>query len=180
MIAIIFMAVQGASAGDGTGGKGKNKGPAAGGNNKEGVEFILQHEKDLDLTADQVKKLEDVSAKVNTQREKLRDDPEMQELYKDAKEAQDSGDKDAIRAARKKIREAVEKKSGLKVENVIADVAKILNPKQLKKLAELRKENGMENPAKTAAADKQAEKEDANHKKADVAKGPPNLYDNEK
>lgn len=169
-----------ASAGDGTPGKGKNKGPAAGGNNREGVEFILEHEKDLDITSDQKQKLEDLSTKITTQREKLRQDPEMQELYKDAKEAQDSGDKEAVRAARKKIREAMEKKTGVKLENVIADVAKILHPDQLKKLAELRKNAGMENPLKTAAADKQAEKDDANHKHADVSKGPPNLYDNEK
>ncbi len=159
-------------------GKGKNK-PAGG--PKDGLEFIIGHEKELDLTAAQVKQLDDLNTKVTQEREKLKDDPDMKELFKAQYEAQQSGDQEAIHSARKNLRTAMEKKGGLKLENVVTDVARILNSTQLKKLAELRKDAGMDpNPMKTAREQNKQETADANRSRPDVNKGAPNLYDNEK
>ena len=160
-------------------GKGKTK-PGAGGN-KDGLEFIIDHAKDLELTSTQEKQLEDLNTKVTQEREKLKEDPEMRELFKAQYEAQQSGDQDAIRTARKNIRVAMDKKGGLKVENVVVEVARILNTTQLKKLADLRNAAGMDpNPVKTAREQNKQETADANRSRPDVNKGAPNLYDNEK
>lgn len=177
---VIGVAVQAGDAPN-TKGKGKNKPGAGAANEKEGIEFILDHEKDLDLSATQKKQLEDINAKIAKEREKLIQDPEMLELFKEQKEAKDSGDQEAVHAARKKIRQAMEKKGGLKFENVVAEVGRILTPPQLKKLAELRKDAGMDpNPVKTAREEKKEDTADANRSHPDVNKGAPSLYDNEK
>ena len=160
------------------GGEKKGKGADQGLNGPGPVEFILDHQKDLNLDATQVSKLTDIQSKISTQKEKLKQDPEIRDLYRAAAEAKASGDQEAVRAARKKMREAIEKKSGLKFEEVMADALKVLHPDQQQKLAELRKKSGLDaNPMQTLKGQKNDETADANHQKPDVAKGAPSLYD---
>ena len=168
-------------AGDGTA-PGKHKPAGANANAdapKLGVEFILEHAQDLSLDADQKTKLTELNTKIEAQKDKLKQDPEIRELFRDAKEAKDSGDETAMHAARKRLREAMEKKSGLKIEDMMQDVAKILHPDQLQKLAELRKKADMDpNPGKTLKDQKSEEKADvASQQQPDRSKGTPNLYD---
>src|SRR5579862_5787441 len=51
---------------------GKGGDPA---NNKDGIEFILAHEKDLSLDAGQKTKLTELSRKINVEKERLKQDP---------------------------------------------------------------------------------------------------------
>lgn len=179
--AVIFGGTIVVHAGEGTG-PGKHKPAGANANAdapKQGVEFILDHAQDLALDAGQKTKLTEMNTKIEAQKDKLKQDPEMRELYRDAKEAKDSGDEVAMHAARKRLREAMEKKSGLKIEDMMQEVAKILHPDQLQKLAELRKKAGMDpNPGKTLKDQKGEEKADvASQQQPDRSKGAPNLYD---
>src|SRR4051812_35603800 len=93
-------------------GKGKGKGGEPGIANNDGIDFILEHAQDLKLDSDQKAKLTELGAKIGTQKEKLKADPEIRELFKAMNEAKQGGDQEAMRADRKKLREAMEKKSG--------------------------------------------------------------------
>jgi hypothetical protein len=148
-----------------------------------GIEFIVEHAQDLALTADQKTKLTELESKVKAAREKMKDDPDVKEIGRELYELKESGaDEEAMRPVRKKMREAMEKKSGMTMESVGQEIGKILSPVQLKKLAELRKESGMDpNPGKTMRAEKEKDKAaEGDHTMADNSKPAPKLYDDDK
>jgi len=76
-----------------------------------GIQFILSHKTDLNLDASQLSQLNAINDKIETQREKLKQDPEIRDLFREMHDAQESGDQQAVRPARKKLREAMEKRA---------------------------------------------------------------------
>jgi hypothetical protein len=148
-----------------------------------GYELIMENRKELGISDEQKKQLEDLHYKVMEQFEKMKSDPEMADLFREAYEARQGGDKDHAKEVRRKIRAAMEKKGGPTEEKVMLDFARILTREQLTKLAELREKNGMDpNPMKSLREEKKEEKDAAvtQEQRPDPNKGAPSLYDNEK
>src|SRR5437762_8974433 len=66
-----------------------------------GLEFILEHAKDLALTDDEKTKLTDLNSKIKKAVEKAKDDPEIKDLGRELYELRESGaDEEAIRPTR--------------------------------------------------------------------------------
>ena len=147
---------------------------------ERGFEFIKEHQKELNVSDEQNKKLEALKKELGEKFGKMKDDPEMKELYTELYKARQADDKEHVAEVNKKIRKAMEAK-GVKPEAAMAEIGKILNREQLAKLAELRKQNGMEeNPMKKLRQDLAEEKKDENRERPDPEKGAPSLYENEK
>jgi hypothetical protein len=179
-LVVAFVASAAFAANDGNkGNKQHDGGPGGPGS---GIEFIIDHAKDLALTADEKTKLTELASKLKTAIEKAREDPDVKELGRELYELKESGaDEDALKPTQKRLRQAVEKKSGISRESVTQDIVKILSPTQLKKLAELRKEAGFDpNPGKTMKEEEAREKaEEGSHVAADNSKPAPKLYDDD-
>jgi hypothetical protein len=145
-----------------------------------GYDLIMENRKELGISDEQKKKLEDLHYKTMEQFEKMKSDPEMADLFREAYEARQGGDKDHAKEIRRKIRAAMEKKGGPTEEKVMLDFAQILTREQLTKLAELREKNGMDpNPMKSLREDKKEERDAVvtPEQRPDPNKGAPSLYD---
>ena len=129
------------------------EGRKAPGADREGpVQRILDHATELNLSADQKTKLEalqkETTAKMGGEmREKFKDNPEAQEIFKELKAARDSGDETKLKAAREKYR-AFALKNGAgdgkiaaggaaKMGELREKLSAILNPEQLKQVKEI-------------------------------------------
>jgi Spy/CpxP family protein refolding chaperone len=158
-------------------GEGKG-GPGGGGMMKRTPEldFVLDHAKDLNLTGDQKKKINDLKDKVETQREKVMKDPENRELMKEVMAAKKSGDEEKLRELHQKVREKMNKGGG---EDMAGELFKILQPDQLAKLKELREAEGGPRGGKMAGG-KGGGGKAPEGQKPDASKGVPSLFDNEK
>ncbi|HYF51368.1 MAG TPA: hypothetical protein VEJ63_18280 [Planctomycetota bacterium] len=145
-----------------------------------GFDLLKENEKELNLSDDQKKKLESLRKEIGEKLSKLKDDPEMIELYTEMYQARQVEDKEHIAEVQKKIGKALDKK-GLDREAMMLQFGKILTPQQLKKLAEIRKKNGMEeNPMKKVREERAEDKKEAERERPDPNKGAPSLYENEK
>ena len=140
-------------------------------------EFIKKHDKELDLTAEQKKKIDALQEKAEKTREKMRDDPDTRKLFTEVKEARKSGNEAKLQELQAKVREMMQKQTG--GEPIMAELRNILTPQQLAKLKDLREAEGMKGPR-----ERRKEKADGGATKTqerpDPAKGAPSLYDNEK
>jgi len=150
------------------------------------MEFALleKHARDLSINPEQQKKINALKAKTEQAREKTMEDPEIRGLVKEMMQARKDGDEEKIVAARKKMREAVEKKSGLTPEGIQAEIAEILSAAQLARLKKFHEdEGGMaggEGKGK-GKGNKGGPPEKVDEKqKPDVSKGAPKLYELEK
>jgi len=158
----------------------KKGGGFEGGGWERGFDLIKAKEKELNLTEEQSKKIDALKKELGEKFSKLKDDPEMVELYTELYQARQADDKEHIAEVNKKIGKAIDTKA-VNREGVMLEFGKILSRQQLAKLAELRKQNGMEaNPYKKMRDDKAEEKKDENRERPDASKGTPSLYDNEK
>ncbi len=104
--------------------------------------FILEHRQDLDLSTDQVQKLEALQKKVKEAFEKLRDDPQFREHFKEILAARRAGDEEKARKLREEFREQAKGKMGGGQERLKEELQGILTPEQLRKLKDLRPEHG--------------------------------------
>ena len=141
------------------------------------IDFILDHAKDLSLTGEQKKKINDVKDKMENQREKNMKDPENRELMKEVMAAKKSGDEEKLRQLQLKVREKMNKNGG---EDLMSEVLKALQPEQLAKLKELRESEGGPRGGKMAGGKGGAGGKTPEGQKPDPKKGVPSLFDNEK
>lgn len=164
--------------------KGNNKGEGNKGEGGKGggmgmlkrtpeIDFALEHAKELNLTAEQKKKLNDLKNKIEDQREKAMKDPEAREVMKEVMAARKSGDEEKLRQLHEKVREKMGGKNG--GEELMADFPKIFTPDQLAKLKELHKAEGGPSKGGKGAGGKSPEGQ-----KPDPKKGVPSLFENEK
>ena len=142
--------------------------------------FIEKHEKELNLTPEQKKKLDALKKKFEELRESMRKDPDTRELFKELKEAREAKDEAKLKALREKVREMLAKKSG--GESILAETMKILAPEQLKKLKELREAEGLGRGEGMLGGEGRAAAKSADdpNRKPDNTKSAPKLYENEK
>lgn len=126
------------------------KGKGAGADREGPIQRILSHATELNLSADQKTKLEAIqkenAAKVGVDlREKFKDNPEARAIFKELKEARDSGDEAKLKTAREKYREFALKNSdgkaaaggAAKMGELREKLAEILTPMQLKQVKEI-------------------------------------------
>ena len=144
--------------------------------------LLEKHARDLSINPEQQKKIDALKAKNESAREKSKEDPEIRGLVKEMMQARKDGDEEKIAAARKKMREAVEKKSDLSPESMHAEIAEILSPSQLARLKKFREdEGGMAGGEGKGKFNKGGPPEKVDEKqKPDSTKGAPKLYELEK
>lgn len=163
------LAVPGLLAGD-KGDRKEFKGPG------QDFEFIKKHEKELNLTSEQKKKISELEKKSEKLRDKMKSDPDTRKLFMEVKEARSAGDEARLEKLHGKIKEMMEKQNG--GETMLGELRNILAPQQLIKLKELRESEGMK-----GIRERRAEKGKTPSKepeRPDPSKGAPSLYDNEK
>ena len=159
-----------------------NKGEGPGG--RKGVpefDFILDHAKDLNLTPDQTKKINELKGKVETKREAVMKNPENRELYKELMAARKSGDEEKLKDLREKVKEQMSKNGG--GEELRDELMKILQPDQLAKLKELRESEGGPGMKKGDKAERGLGGKGGKGpegQKPDPNKGVPKLFEEEK
>lgn len=115
---------------------GKRDFPMAGGP----LQHILEHAKELNLTAEQKTKLEALVKEMagGDKREKLKENPEARELFKEMMEARKSGDEEKLKLLRQKMMEKVGGGNGQ--EGLLPKIASILTPEQMKQVREIAQE----------------------------------------
>jgi Spy/CpxP family protein refolding chaperone len=142
-------------------------------------DFIKKHEKELNLTGEQKKKIEALEEKSQKFRDKMKEDPDTRMLFKEVKEARQAGDEAKLHEIQKKIREHMQKQAG--GEPPIAELKNILTPQQLIKLKELREaEGGGDMKGMRERRKEKAEGPAKPQERPDPNKGAPSLYDGEK
>jgi Spy/CpxP family protein refolding chaperone len=110
----------------------------AGMRSAQGVEFILKHAQDLNLTEEQITKLKDLADKEAKQREAVDKDPAIIELRKKMADAKAANDEAALKSLHKEYMEAVKKAGGGNSSKEA--IAAVLTKEQIEKLDELRKQ----------------------------------------
>ena len=166
------------SAGERPNKKGEGDGPGGpGGKRVPEIDFILDHAKELNLTADQIKKINEQKNKIEDRREKMMKDPANKELYKEMMAARKSGDEDKLRELREKVKEKMAAGGGAG-EDMRDEFVRILTPEQLAKLKEIRETEGpgMRKGERGGPGGKGG----GEGQKPDPKKGVPSLFDNEK
>ena len=156
------------SAGPGKGGKGGMMGDGP-------IAFILEHGKDLNLTADQIKSLEALKEKVAAAVEKAMQDPEVRKIMQEMRDARKSGDKDKMQSLREEL-QGLRQKDGAG-EKLFGALKDILNADQLSKLKELRQESGKGLGAGRAGGKGETT---STGERPDPSKGPPPVFDGDK
>lgn len=180
LIRVLFLGLLAVSLNLSAGEKGNKEGKGGGmgmGKRTPEIDLALDHAKELNLTPEQKKKLNDLKNKVEDQREKAMKDPETRELFKETMAARKSGDEEKLKQLQQKVREKMAAKGG--GEDLSSEFVKILQPDQLAKLKELREAEGGPRGGKMAGGGggKGAAPEG---KKPDASKGVPSIFDNEK
>lgn len=178
MPSLVVAAVFGLACVAGAGERGM--GPPAG-----PLQQILEHAKELNLTADQRTKVEALSkemggARDGAMREKLKDNPE---LAREMKEARQSGDQAKIKEAREKMREKMGANApGAPAEGkrgeVMQKLTQILTPEQMKQVKEMREKNAQEGGGPRRGKDGAGGGDANKGNKPDASKGVPNPFDN--
>lgn len=160
-----------AEAGQGGGkfGMGKAGGP---------FEFILEHSKDLNLTADQKKSIEDLKQKAMANIEKFRQDPELRKLMQEMKDARQSGDTEKMKSLREELRGKMGNGEGK--DGPLEEIKKILNADQLAKVKELRAAEGGGKGEGKGMREKHAAGGGDEQARPDPAKGAPPVFDGDK
>jgi Spy/CpxP family protein refolding chaperone len=98
---------------------------------------ILEHRKELDLTNEQVQKLEAVKKEADEFREKLKNDPQMREMFKHMREGKTKGAEAPTQQQREELRDKIKAKFGGQMEHFKEELRGILTKEQLMKLREL-------------------------------------------
>ncbi len=96
--------------------------------------------KKIELTDEQVKKIEELRKTIADKCEALSQDPAVKAAQEELAKAKDAGDKDAIKAAETKLKEAM--KGFVPHKEWIEGLTGILTPEQMEKIAPKHKEQG--------------------------------------
>lgn len=101
------------------------------------LDFILQHDGDLNLTAEQKAKLEELKKNLPPPPEKPpAPDAELKELFKKMREAMKNGDTETAKALRQQIAEKL-KQANPEAGKTMEAIKAVLTPEQLEKFREL-------------------------------------------
>ncbi|MBI3831356.1 MAG: Spy/CpxP family protein refolding chaperone [Planctomycetes bacterium] len=98
---------------------------------------ILEHRQELNLTSEQIQKLEAVKKEADEFREKLMNDPQMREMFKQMREGKAKGGAAPTSQQREELREKMKAKFGGQMEHFKEELRGILTKEQLMKLREL-------------------------------------------
>ena len=142
----------------GEGRKGMD-GQGPGGPQRKPFDMVLNHAKELDLTEDQKSKLlamqKEEEGKMEQERaamrEKMKDDPEAKEHFREMMEARKNNDTAKMEELKKQMREKMEKNGGgekmkARGEDMKAKIAQVLTQEQMAKLKDVM-QGEMENRA---------------------------------
>jgi hypothetical protein len=146
------------------------------------IEFILEHEKELNLTDAQKKQLKEQEGKNKEKMEKMMKSPEMRAQMEEMREARKSGDEEKMQEFRRKMMEKMAGGEGQRPGAMLGELASILKPDQLAKLRELREKEGK--PTMTAMAEKRRDRKESDSapsadNRPKRENGVPTLYDKE-
>ena len=141
-------------------------------------EFIRSHENELGITEEQKNKFKDLNVRRDTQREKMKADPQARELFKQMLEAKNNQDQAALESARKQLRELTVKLSKEEEINPFTAYRSILSKEQTVKIHELLKAQGIYPPQKPGGMGKgHNEKQEEGANKPDPDKGAPSIFE---
>jgi Spy/CpxP family protein refolding chaperone len=126
--------------------------------------LVIQHAEDLGLNGDQIRQLQSLRDDLQSEREKMMQDPAVRELYQQALDAKKSGDTAKLEELKKQLME----RARSHMDNLKERIEAILTPDQLMKLRDYvntKRPEGSEGPRE------KGQKPDSNKPAPKVFKG---------
>ncbi len=142
------------------------------------IQHILDNAKELNLSDDQKTKLQALVKEVagshdkGAMAEKIKNNPELRETFKEMKAAKEAGDEAKLKELRQKLMAGEGKAGAGKGEGhgeILQKLAQILTPEQMKKLKEMRESRENKGSAASNSNDKAS--------KPDASKGVPKVFE---